>query len=72
MTLKPSTQNNTKTTQKKQKEKIWKTHKKKPKTTQKWAFQLSVIFSSLLGGCPKFGFFDNLAQKVRTLKHYKK
>ena len=27
--------------------------------------------SSFLGGCPNFPFFDNLAQKARTLKHYK-
>ena len=32
---------------------------------------ISQFFLFFLGGCPKFSFFDNLAQKTRTLKHYK-
>ena len=30
---------------------------------------ISHLFS-LFGGCPKFPFFDNLAQKARTQKNY--
>ena len=72
MTLKPSKKKHKqKTTNQKKTKKEKKREKKqeKTKTTQKWAFQLSVKkFSSFLGGCPKFPFFDNLAQKARTQK----
>ena len=43
------------------------TKKKKLQKYQKRAFQLSVsVF--FFGWCPKFPFFDNLAQKARTQK----
>ena len=68
MTLKPSKKKHKK--QKKQKKTKTKKRKKheKNKNTQKWVFQLPVNFFFFLGGCPKFPFFDNLAQKTRTLK----
>ena len=62
LTLKPSKKN-------KNKEKKAKREKKKnSKNTQKEFFQLSVKIFSFLGGCPKFPFFDTLAQKARTQK----
>ena len=52
-----------------------KTHKKnkmekqkKHKNTKNELFSYQSIFC----GCPKFPFFDNLAKKARTQKHYKK
>ena len=45
--------------------------KKTQKYPQKELFSYQSKFSSFLGGCPKIAFFDNLAQKMRTQKHYK-
>ena len=58
-----------KKTNKKPKNKRRKKNEKTQKIPQKWAFQLSVNFFLLFGGCPKFPFFDNLAQKARTQKN---
>ena len=75
LTLKPSkkktkqkktTKNNKKTTKKNQERKS-----KKHKNTKKRAFQLSVKIFFFLTGYPKIAFFDTLAQKTRTQKHYK-
>ena len=35
------------------------------------SFSIISQFLFFFGGCPKFPFFDNLAQKARTPKHYK-
>ena len=74
LTLKPSQKNKQKQTKTKQKQN--KTTKKKPrkkskkhKNTKKKSF--SVISQFFLTGCPKIAFFDTLAQKTRTQKHYK-
>ena len=77
LTLKPSKKNKTKktkqkTTQKKTKKKKNQERKrKKHKNTKKRAFQLSVKIFLFLTGYPKIAFFDTLAQKTRTQKHYK-
>ena len=66
------TKQNPKNKQKKQKkEKTKKEKVKKHKNTKKRAFQLSVKIFLFLTGCPKIAFFDTLAQKMRTPKHYK-
>ena len=74
LTLKPSKKtkqqkkNKTKNNKKKnKKEKVKNT--KIPK--KKRAFQLSVKLFFFLTGYPKIAFFDTLAQKTRTQKHYK-
>ena len=81
LTLKPSkktkhkkqTKKNTKKTQKKPKKNQNKERKnKKHKNTKKRAFQLSVkIIFFFWQGIQKLPFFDTLAQKTRTQKHYK-
>ena len=43
-------------------------NKKKQKILKNELFSYQWKFSSFLGGCPKFPFFDNLAQKARTQK----
>ena len=59
--------------QNKQKKNI-KQQKKREKTSRKTNKYSKMSFSVItqtfffLGGCPKFPFFDNLAQKARTLK----
>ena len=70
MTLKPSKtkQQNMKKNKKKKKKKK---NKKNQKILKNELFSYQSKFSSFLGGCPKFPFFNNLAQKARTLKHYK-
>ena len=76
LTLKPSkkkhkkkqNKNNTKKTQK------TKTKKEKVKNTKipkKELFSYQSKFSFFLTGYPKIAFFDTLAQKARTQKHYK-
>ena len=59
----------------KRKNKKKKQEKKKPKknskNTQKLAFQLSVKFFLFWVAFQNFPFFDTLAQKARTQKHYK-
>ena len=79
LTLKPSKKNKTKkkktkqkTTQKKPKNR--KTKKEKEKNTKipkKELFSYQSKFSFFLTGYPKIAFFDTLAQKTRTQKHYK-
>ena len=54
--------------QNKKKEKEREKNKKKQKILKNELFSYQWKFSSFLGGCPKFPFFDNLAQKARTLK----
>ena len=82
LTLKPSKKNKTKKTKKKTKQKTTQKKKqkkekprKKKKKTQKYQkrpFQLSVkIFFFFWQGIQKLPFFDTLAQKTRTQKHYK-
>ena len=44
--------------------------KKNSKNTKKELFSYQPFFPSF-GGCPKFPFFDTLAQKVCTQKHYR-
>ena len=84
LTLKPSKQkqnkNKTKTKQNKQNKKTTKNNKKrknkkeKVKNTRipkKELFSYQSKFSFFLTGYPKIAFFDTLAQKTRTQKHYK-
>ena len=72
MTLKPSKRNTKKNkTKKTKKDKKREKNKKKQKILKNELFSYQWKFSSFLGGCPKFPFFDNLAQKIRTQKHYK-
>ena len=58
------------TLKKKQKTKNKKKKKKTRKTKKYSKMSFSVISQNFLfwGGCPKFPFFDNLAQKARTPK----
>ena len=60
-----------KTTKKQKKKKNQERKRKKHKNTKKRAFQLSVKIFFFLTGYPKIAFFDTLAQKTRTQKHYK-
>ena len=69
MTLKPSKKN--KKTPKHKKNQKRKKDKKNPKILKNELFSYQSKFYSFLGGCPNFPFFDNLALKARTLKHYK-
>ena len=55
--------NKNKKKQKKEKKKKY----KNTENTKKKSFSVINHFF-LLGGCPKFPFFDNLAQKARTQK----
>ena len=64
LTLKPPKSIPPKKKTKKEKDKT-----KNTKIPPKIAFQLSIHL--FFGGCPKFPFFDNLAPKTRTQKHYK-
>ena len=83
LTLKPSQKKQTETkqktkqktkqnkkTQKKQKRKTKKEKVKNTKIPKKelFSYQSKFLF---LRGCPKIAFFDTLAQKTRTQKHYK-
>ena len=65
MTLKPS----------KEKQKTTKHEKKKTRKTKKYSKMsfsvISQIFLLFWVGVQNFPFLDNLAQKARTLKHYK-
>ena len=69
----PSTLN-PKHQKKETKQKKQKKTKKREKNTKKQKILKNELcsyqwkFSSFLGGCPKFPFFDNLAQKARTQK----
>ena len=69
MTLKPS-KRNTKNKKKKTKKdkKREKKQEKKQKILKNELFSYQWKFSFFEGGCPKFPFFDNLAQKARTQK----
>ena len=63
MTLKPS--------KKKQKTAKHEKNQEKKQEKQKYSkMSFSIIRQNFffLGGCPKFPFFDNLAQKAHTLK----
>ena len=80
LTLKPSKKNKTKKTKKNKtknntkKQKKRKTKKEKEKNTKipkKELFSYQSKFSFFLTGYPKIAFFDTLAQKTRTQKHYK-
>ena len=79
LTLKPSKKNKTKKTKKyktknKKKNKKRKTKKekvKKHKNTKKKSFSIISQNFLFLTGYPKIAFFDTLAQKMRTQKHYK-
>ena len=73
MTLKPSKKKHKKNNKPKKtkKEKKKRKIKKKQKILKNELFSYQRKFPSFSGGCPKFPFFDNLAQKARTLKHYK-
>ena len=80
LTLKPSKKNKTKKNKKKKtknntkKTKTRKTKKEKEKNTKipkKELFSYQSKFSFFLTGYPKIAFFDTLAQKTRTQKHYK-
>ena len=76
LTLKPSKknkktkQNQQNTTKKNKKEKNQERKSKKHKNTKKRAFQLSVKIFLFWRGVQN-AFFDTLAQKTRTQKHYK-
>ena len=65
LTLKPSKE----TTKKKNKK--TKQNNRNNKTFSKMSFSVIRQNFLFLGGCPKFPFFDNLAQKTRTQKHCK-
>ena len=82
LTLKPSKKNKTKKTEKKTKQKTTqkktkkrKNQERKKKKTQKYQKKsFSVISQNFLffwQGIQKLPFFDTLAQKTRTQKHYK-
>ena len=79
LTLKPSKKNKTKknkkkqkTTQKKQKQEKPRKKKKKTQKYQKKSFSvISQNFLFFWPGIQKLPFFDTLAQKTRTQKHYK-
>ena len=72
LTLKPSKKETApppKKTQKPQNPNNKKYKNKKHEKYLKRAFQLSGKFFFFFGRCPKFPFFDNLAQKARTQKN---
>ena len=74
LTLKPSKKNKkNKTKSNKNKQKKEKPRKKKKKTQKIQKKSFSVISQNFpfLTGYPKIAFFDTLAQKTRTPKHYK-
>ena len=77
--LNPPKKQNTKNKTKQNKKQHKKTKKnqnkqrksKKHKNTKKELFSYQSKFSFFLTGYPKIAFFDTLAQKTRTQKHYK-
>ena len=79
LTLKPSKKqknknqqkNNKKTTKQTKKRKTKKEKVKNTKIPKKELFSYQSKFSFFLTGYPKIAFFDTLAQKTRTQKHYK-
>ena len=81
LTLKPSKKNKTKKTKKNKNKKQHKKNKKKRKTKKekekntkiqkKELFSYQSNFSFFWQGIQKLPFFDTLAQKTRTQKHYK-